>query len=58
VSFETLLTRTYQILNNKMNVTDLTGVVKLRNLADDTDMAAGSVTDDLTTTVRAVLTWA
>jgi len=58
ISFENLINRTYQIVNNKMNITDATGVVALRNIADNATIATGSVTDDLTTTVRDGLTWA
>jgi tetrahydromethanopterin S-methyltransferase subunit F len=54
----TLIDRIYEMINNKMNVTDATGVVALRNIADTSTIATGSVTDDLTTTVRAGLTWA
>lgn len=50
--------RTFYINNQKMNVTDATGVVAIRNDADNANLATGSVTDDLTTTVRAALTWA
>jgi len=58
VAMETLVERIYEMINNKMNITDATGVVALRNLADGANVATGSVTDDLTTTVRAALTWA
>jgi len=54
----TLVDRIYEMINNKMNVTDATGVVALRNIGDTANIATGSVTDDLTTTVRAGLTWA
>ena len=58
ISFETLLTRTYQMISNKMNVTDADGTVALRNIGDTGTIATGSVTDDSTTTTRAELTWA
>jgi len=58
ISFETLLERLYEMVNNKMNVTDATGVVALRNIGNTGTIATGSVTDDLTTTVREELTWA
>lgn len=58
LSFEQLITRTYQILNDKMNVTDATGAVALRAIGDGSTVATGSVTDNLTTTVRGELTWA
>jgi hypothetical protein len=57
LSFESLLTRLYQMINNKMKVTDATGVVTLRNIGDTSTIATGSVTDNLTETVRAELTW-
>jgi len=57
ISFETLLERLYEMVNNKMNVTDATGVVALRNIGNTGTIATGSVTDDLTTTVREELTW-
>ena len=58
LSFESLLTRAYQMINNKMNVTIATGVVALRNIGDTGTIATGSVTTDLTTDVRLELTWA
>jgi len=58
IAMETLVERIYEMINNKMNITDATGAVALRNLADGANVATGSVTDDLTTTVRAALTWA
>ncbi len=57
LSFESLLTRAYQMVNNRMNVTNSTGVVALRNIGNTLNIATGSVMDDLTTTVRAELTW-
>lgn len=57
-ALNTRVLRTYYINNQKMNVTDATGVVAIRNDADNANLATGSVTDDLTTTVRAALTWA
>jgi len=57
LSFEVLVERIYQLLNNEMNITDATGAVALRNLADSADMATGSIADDATTTSRAAYTW-
>jgi len=58
LSFETLLTRAYQMINNKMNVTDADGTVALRAIGDGSTIATGSVTDNSTTTTRLELTWA
>lgn len=58
LSFEQLLTRAYQMINNKMNVTDADGTVALRNIGDTVTLATGSVTDNSTTTTRLELTWA
>lgn len=54
---ELLLERLYEMINNKMIVTEATGAVALRNLADSADVATGNVQDLGATTVRAVLTW-
>ena len=58
LDFGTLLERTYQLLNNEMNVTDADGSAALRNLGDSGDMATGSITDAGGTTSRAGWTWA
>lgn len=50
--------RLYRFLMNKMNITDATGAVALRNEADGADLATQSITDNDTTTVRTALTWA
>jgi hypothetical protein len=42
---------------NKMNITDATGSVALRNTADNADIATQTVTDDDTTTTRTALSW-
>uniref|UniRef100_A0A6M3L2M3 Uncharacterized protein n=1 Tax=viral metagenome TaxID=1070528 RepID=A0A6M3L2M3_9ZZZZ len=57
ISFETLVQRAYQILNNKMIVTEATGAVALRNLADLADVATGTVADLGATTQRDALAW-
>jgi hypothetical protein len=57
LSFETLLSRVYQMISNKMNVTDADGVVALRAIGDGSTIATGSVNDNSTTTTRLELTW-
>lgn len=57
ISFENLINRIYEMINDKMNVTDATGAVALRNIGNTGDIATGSVTDDSVTTVRAELAW-
>jgi len=54
---EVLLERLYEMVNNKMIVTEATGGVALRNLVDGADVATGNVADLGATTVRAGLTW-
>lgn len=54
---ELLLERIYEMLSNKMVVTESTGAVALRNIADGADIATGNVQDLGATTVRAGLTW-
>lgn len=57
LSIELLIERLYEMVNNKMIVTEATGAVALRNLADGADVATGNVQDLGATTVRAGLTW-
>ena len=57
IATELLLERLYEMVNNKMIVTEATGAVALRNLADGADVATGNVQDLGTTTVRAGLAW-
>lgn len=57
ISFETLINRIYQMINDKMEVTNESGDVVLRNIADSADIATGNVTDNSTTTVRTGLIW-
>jgi len=57
LDFGTLLERLYQMVNNKMIVTEASGDVALRNLADDADVATGNVQDLGATTQRNALTW-
>ena len=40
-----------------MNVTDATGVVALRAIGDGSTIATSTLTDNLTTTTRAEVTW-
>jgi hypothetical protein len=57
LTFEQLLTRAYEMISHKMNVTDATGVVSLLGTDNTTPIATGSVTDNSVTTTRAELTW-
>jgi len=57
ISFETLLERLYEMVNNKMIVTEATGAVALRNIAYSADVATGNVQDVGATTVRDGLAW-
>jgi len=57
LSVELLLERLYEMVNNKMIITEATGAVALRNIADSADVATGNVQDLGATTVRAGLTW-
>lgn len=58
IATELLLERLYEMVNNKMIVTEATGAVALRNLADNADVATGNVQDLGATTQRNALTWA
>jgi len=57
LSFETVVDRLYRFMMNKMNITDATGAVALRNEADNGDIATQTITDDDTTTTRTALSW-
>lgn len=57
ISFETLINRIYQMINDKMEITDATGAVSLKDIAGTGEIATGNVTDNSTTTVRTGLTW-
>jgi len=57
LDFGTLLERLYQMVNNKMIVTEASGDVALRNLADNADVATGNVQDLGATTQRNALSW-
>jgi hypothetical protein len=57
LSFETLLQRAYEMINNKMTVNESTGAVALRNIGDTATIATGSVTSASGSTTRAELSW-
>lgn len=57
LSFETIMARLYRFLFNKMNITDASGAVALRNEADDGDIMTNTITDNDTTTVRTAGSW-
>ena len=52
-----MLDRIYTRLNHEVNVTDSTGAFEIRNLADNANIATGSITDDDTTTTQTAVTW-
>ena len=57
IAVELLLERLYEMVNNKMIVTESSGAVALRNFADTVDVANGNVQDLGATTQRDGLTW-
>ena len=57
LSFETIMDRLYRFFMNKMNITDSSGAVALRNEGDSANLATQTITDDDTTTVRTALSW-
>ena len=57
LAVELLLERLYEMVNNKMIVTEATGAVALRNIADSANVATGVVADLGATTQRDGLTW-
>jgi len=57
-AYSLIMEQIYQFLHNDMNITDATGAVALRNLANDGDMATWGITDDDTTTARTDVVWA
>ena len=57
LSFETLINRTYQILNNAMTVNETTGVVALKAIGGASDIASGDVDSAAGVTDRDELTW-
>ena len=57
IATELLLERLYEMINDKMIVTEATGDVALRNIADDANIATGNVQDLGATTQRNGLTW-
>ena len=52
-----IMEQIYQFLMNDMNITDATGAVALRNLANDGDEATWGITDNDTTTARTDAVW-
>jgi hypothetical protein len=58
LSFETIMARLYRFFMNKMNITDATGEVALRNEADNGDIMTNTITDNDTTTTRTAGSWA
>lgn len=57
LAYSLLLERLYEMVGNKMIVTEATGAVALRNLVDGADIATGNVQDLGATTVRSALTF-
>lgn len=57
LSFEVLLERTYQMINNRMAVTEADGTVSLKNIGNTGAIAAGNVASSSGTTTRAELSW-
>ncbi len=55
--FGTLLERTYQMLNNKLSITDSTGAVDLRAIGDGSSLATWGITDNDTLTVKTEGSW-
>ena len=58
IAWGTLIERTYQMINNRMAVTEATGAVALRNIGNTGDIATGNVASSSGTTTRAELSWA
>jgi len=58
ISFETLLQRAYEIVNNKMTVNETSGAVTLLSIGGGSTIATGSVTSSSGTTTRNELNWA
>ena len=54
----TLIDRIYEMINNKMLITEATGVASLKAIGGATEIASGSVTSAAGTTTRLELTWA
>lgn len=58
LAFRLIVERIYRFTQNKMNITDATGAVALRNEGDTADIMTQTITDDDTTTVRTASSWA
>jgi len=56
-AYSLIMEQIYQFLCNDMNITDATGAVALRNLANNADMATWGITDNDTTTARTDVVW-
>jgi len=56
-TYELLLERIYQLIQNKLSITDATGAAVLRNVGDSANLASWSITDDDTTTLRTEASW-
>ena len=57
LDFGTLLERSYELLNNELDITDATGAAALRNIGDTANIATWGITDDDTTTIKTEATW-
>ena len=56
-TYAVLTERIYRFLMNKMNITDATGVVSLKDDAGSGQIATQTITDDDTDTLRTAMTW-
>jgi len=57
ISYGELIDRTYQLIQNKLNITNATGDATLRTIGDGGDLATWNISDDDTTTVRTEGSW-
>jgi hypothetical protein len=57
VALDLMVERIYQLMFNKINITDADGSIAIRNAANSADACTGSVTDNATTTARSSMTW-
>jgi len=58
LDFGTLLERVYQLIQNKINITDADGSSDLRIIGDGGSLATWTISDDDTTTTRTEASWA
>jgi hypothetical protein len=56
-TYAVLMERMYRFFMNKMNITDATGVVSLKDDAGSGQIATQTITDDDTDTLRTAMTW-